>query len=42
MERQQLDPMDILDVTVSQEMTEDGPWWSATVYWSPDGPTTDQ
>lgn len=42
MERRRLDPLDILDVTVSQEMTEDGPWWSATVYWSPGGPTTDQ
>jgi hypothetical protein len=30
------DPMDILDLTVSQQMTADGPWWSATLYWSPD------
>jgi hypothetical protein len=29
-------PMNILDLTVSQEITEDGPWWSATLYWSPD------
>ena len=29
-------PMDVLDLTISQEMTEDGPWWSATVYWSTD------
>jgi hypothetical protein len=29
-------PMDILDVTISQEMTADGPWRSATVYWQPD------
>lgn len=29
-------PMDILDVTISQETTAEGPWWSATVYWSPD------
>jgi hypothetical protein len=35
-ERRDLDPMDILDLTVSQEMTADGPWWSATIYWSPD------
>jgi hypothetical protein len=31
-----IDAMDILDLTVSQEMTEEGPWWSATLYWSPD------
>lgn len=34
-----LDPLDILDLTVSQEMTEEGPWWSATLYWSPDEPS---
>jgi hypothetical protein len=33
-----IDPMDILDLTISQEMTEDGPWWSATLYWSPGSP----
>jgi hypothetical protein len=27
-------PMEILDLTVSSEMTADGPWWSVTVYWS--------
>ena len=31
-----ISPMDILDLTVSQEMTGEGPWWSVTVYWSPD------
>lgn len=31
-----IQPMEILDITVSSEMTENGPWWSATVYWSPD------
>jgi hypothetical protein len=36
MEASNIDPVDVLDVTISQEMTEDGPWWSATVYWSPD------
>jgi hypothetical protein len=36
MEALGIDPMDLLDVTISQEMTEHGPWWSATVYWSPD------
>ena len=35
-ERQRIDPMDVLDVTVSMEMTADGPWWAAAVYWSPD------
>jgi len=35
-EERQIDPMDLLDVTVHQEMTADGPWWSVTVYWSPD------
>ncbi len=29
-------PMDILDMTVSHEITEDGPWWSVTLYWQPD------
>lgn len=29
--------MEILDVTVSHEMTADGPWWSVSVYWSPGG-----
>ena len=32
-EAQGINPADILDVTISSEMTEDGPWWSATVYW---------
>jgi hypothetical protein len=36
MEEYQIKPMDILDLTVSQEITAEGPWWSATVYWSPD------
>lgn len=31
-----IDPMELLDVTISKEMTADGPWWSASVYWSPD------
>lgn len=37
-ERCNIEPMDLLDVTISQEITDDGPWWSATVYWSPDAP----
>lgn len=31
-----IDPMDILDVTIHQETTENGPWWDATVHWSAD------
>ena len=38
-ERLDIDPLGILDMTVSHEMTEDGPWWSATLYWSPEGRT---
>ena len=29
-------PVDVLDVTITQETTADGPWWSGTVYWKPD------
>jgi hypothetical protein len=32
-----IDPMDVLDLTISQEMTDEGPWWSATLYWASDG-----
>lgn len=28
-------PIEILDLTVSSEITEDGPSWSATLYWWP-------
>jgi len=35
-EERQIDPMHILDLTISEEITEDGPWWSGTVYWVPD------
>lgn len=34
-EEQQIVSTDILDLTVSSEITANGPWWSATVYWSP-------
>ena len=34
LEKRRIDPMEILDLTISQEMTERGPWWSATLYWS--------
>jgi hypothetical protein len=33
-EKLRIDPMTILDLTVSQDMTDSGPRWSATVYWS--------
>jgi hypothetical protein len=32
--------MDILDLTIRSEMTADGPWWSITLYWSPDPTST--
>ena len=35
-EELEIDPMDILDLTISSEILEDvGPWWSGTLYWSP-------
>lgn len=37
-DRRGIRPMDLLDVTISHEMTGEGPWWSATVYWSFDVP----
>ncbi|GLY30430.1 hypothetical protein [Kineosporia sp. NBRC 101731] len=33
-----LDPVEILDMTVHQETTGDGPRWWATVYFSTEGP----
>jgi hypothetical protein len=30
-----IEAMDILDLTITNEITADGPWWSATIYWSP-------
>lgn len=36
-EQARIKPMEILDLKVHSEITENGPWWSATVYWSPDG-----
>jgi hypothetical protein len=35
-EEKGLGPDEVLDVTLSQETTADGPWWSATVYWAAD------
>ncbi len=34
-EEREVKAMDILDLTISNEITKDGPWWSATLYWSP-------
>jgi hypothetical protein len=34
-ERQQIKADEVLVVTIDQEITEDGPWWSATVVWAP-------
>ncbi len=36
MEHDGMKPMDILALTVDQEMTAEGPWWSVQVFWSPD------
>jgi len=33
---------DIMDVTVSYEIAEFGPWWSVTVYWSEEGSDPDR
>lgn len=33
-EEEGIRPVDVLDVTIVQELTPDGPWWSGTVYWS--------
>jgi hypothetical protein len=38
-ERRDIKATQVLDVTIANEITEDGPWWSATVYWSTDGST---
>lgn len=35
-EHRAIRPMEILDVTVHREITANGPWWDATVHWSPD------
>ena len=33
---QQIQPMDVLDMTIQSETIEAGPYWSATIYGSPD------
>ena len=35
-EEKGIDSEDILNLTLSQETTSDGPWWSGIVYWAPD------
>jgi hypothetical protein len=35
-EQRKITPMQVRDLTVSSETNEDGPWWSVTLYWSPD------
>ena len=30
-----IQPEDVLHLNVDHEITEDGPWWSVTVYWAP-------
>jgi hypothetical protein len=34
-EQEGIEMSELLDVTISQEVTANGPWWSATVYWAP-------
>lgn len=34
MDEEGIAPMDVMDLTVSSDMTADGPWWTVTVYWS--------
>ena len=36
-EGRQISPPEILDLTISQEVIESGPWWSASLYWSAPG-----
>lgn len=31
-----IQPMEILDLTIRSEITAEGPYWSATLYWSPE------
>lgn len=38
-EELEVQPMEILDLTIASEITENGPWWSATLYWAPDEPS---
>jgi hypothetical protein len=38
MESRGIEAADILDVAISNEPRESGPWWTVTVYWSPDAP----
>jgi hypothetical protein len=35
LDRRGIQPLQILDMTISSQITADGPWWSATLYWSP-------
>jgi hypothetical protein len=37
LDRRQIRPMELLDVAIASKRTGDGPWLSATVYWSPGG-----
>jgi hypothetical protein len=34
-ERRKIKPMELMDLTIEDEITADGKWWSATLYWSP-------
>lgn len=39
-DEQAIAPDEILDLTISQEIIADGPWWSGALYWSPDDSET--
>jgi hypothetical protein len=38
-ERRGIRPMEVITLTISEEITEEGPWWSGTLVWSPDART---
>ena len=40
-EQYEIKSMDVLQLTVELEMTSDGPWWSATIFWQPDSEPAD-
>jgi hypothetical protein len=40
MEHDRIQPMDFLGLTVNEEMTEHGQWFSVSVFWSPDDEDT--
>ena len=41
-EHRQIEPLEILDLTVPKEITGNGPRWSGTLYWAPDQPRSSE